>query len=118
MLNSRYLTSIALGGMLIGGITLGCDVQDEPFESRRAQQVGGPIQAPTPTIPDLPSDQCSGETEGSGEWCDCMGGAIDDLTPYYNECEDILGGDGPLEINLWVWCTQLWDDFDNWWDQC
>ena len=118
MLINRTLSSLAIAGLMLGGITLGCDVEEDPFESRSAQQVGGPISPPTRDFPPRPGQQCGDEAQGSGAWCDCMGQAIDDLTPWYEACDEVLHGEGPLDITLWTWCTQLDQDFDDWWDNC
>lgn len=111
------------------GLALGaCDVEDaDPMESRVVVVGGaGGVQGigqnfPPRTggdTPVLPGDQCSHLTEGSGAWCDCMGAAIDDLTDYYGACEDVLYGEGPLDITLYTWCQSLEEDFDDWWGNC
>lgn len=69
-------------------------------------------------LPDLPSDQCAGHVQGTGEWCDCMGAAIDEMTDLYAACEDVLDGEGPTDITRYQWCSSLQSDFDSWWDAC
>ncbi len=122
MSNMQFFSTVAVAGLLFGGIGLGCAAEEqEPvdFSERSAQQVGqaGAV-GDRDGFPPRPGQQCRGEEEGSGEWCDCMGQAIDDLTPYYIACEEVLYGEGPTDITLWDWCLQLEADFDNWWDQC
>ncbi|MEM9461317.1 MAG: hypothetical protein AAGF11_44545 [Myxococcota bacterium] len=111
------------------GLSLGaCDTEDPgPMESRIVVVEGGqatpfPGAEIPPRIggdpPVQPGDQCSHLAQGSGAWCDCMGAAIDDLTDYYAACEDVLYGEGPIDITLYTWCQSLEQDFDDWWDAC
>lgn len=69
-------------------------------------------------LPELPREQCSGEVQGTGGWCDCMGAALDGLNDQYLACEEMLGGEGPHDITRSQWCTSLFGDFDSWWDAC
>ncbi|MEX1365064.1 MAG: hypothetical protein AB1Z98_18185 [Nannocystaceae bacterium] len=112
--------------MILLALPLGGCVVEEDFdelEPRISVSPGGSQQQPLGRpagggFPDKPSDQCSGETQGSGSWCDCMGQAIDDMTDYFAACEDVLDGEGPIDVTLYVWCATLWEDFDSWWDEC
>lgn len=121
MFAKQLFSTVAVAALFIGGVGLGCDVEEESVESsERSRQVGQvpPAGGGGGGFPLRPGQACFDETEGTGEWCDCMGQSIEDLTPYYDSCEDVLQGEGPRDVVLWTWCTQLEADFDNWWDQC
>lgn len=99
----------------------------EPLESRLVVVDGGVgLEILTEGVPgrigqdppSLPSDQCAHLAHGSGAWCDCMGAAIDAQTDLYAACEDVMSGEGPIDVTLYMWCASLDQDFDDWWDAC